>query len=74
MERASMQIQVKSVIESQGIKNQHSVVRSGRTTSNQESWLSNLGNKVTEETDRVLIPPVYSLKGIRAYDGLQKSL
>jgi hypothetical protein len=35
----------KSVLESRGIKNQHSVVRSRRTTSNQESWLCNFGNK-----------------------------
>jgi hypothetical protein len=33
-----------SVLESQGIKNQHSFVRSGRTTSNQDSWLCNFGN------------------------------
>jgi len=29
---------------------------------------------VTERAERLLIPPVYSLRGIRAYDDLQKLL
>src|SRR5215813_5866905 len=45
-ERADSKKSVRQpVLESQGTKNQRSVVKCRRTTSNQESWLCNLGNK-----------------------------
>ena len=43
--------------------------------SNQDSRLWNLNDKrVGERAERLLIPPVYSLRKIRAYDELQKLL
>ena len=72
-ERTSMQIQVnQSVLQPQRVKNQSFSVEFWWTMSNQGSQLWNL--TVTERAERLVIPPVYSLTGIHAFDRLQKLL
>ena len=72
-----MQIQVKSVCSristsKESVIQQIDIVKISTNYEKQGQSVARMQIKrVTERTERLLIPPVYSLRGIRAYDELQ---